>query len=143
MPSGHDRLIVDGLNVLGSRPDGWWRDRTTAFNRLIHDLQPLAAGRAGAVVVVVEGRAGDQVPEGRHGDVEVVHATRRGPDAADDRIVALVTAARSDAVGGDASPQHGRDVVVTADRALIDRVGGLGAHVLGPSRLLRLLRPEA
>ena len=41
MPADDGRLIVDGLNVLASRPDGWWRDREAAFGRLIADLQPV------------------------------------------------------------------------------------------------------
>lgn len=128
------RLIVDALNVLGSRPDGWWRDRTAAFERLIGALQPLAASRTGRVILVVEGRAGDAVPAGHHGDVEVVHAERRGRDAADDRIVALVTSARGTPAG-----RPPDDTVVTADRALIERVRACGAQVVGPSALLRLL----
>lgn len=131
------RLIVDGLNVVGSRPDGWWHDRAGAFERLIAELQPLASRRHGAVIVVVEGRAGESVRAGRHGDVEVVHAGRRGPDAADDRIVDLI--ATRPPTG---THQPGQDTVVTADRALIDRVGDAGATVLGPSTLLRLLAAE-
>ena len=137
MPPDDGRLIVDGLNVLGSRPDGWWRDRTGAFERLIAELQPLASRRRGAVIVVVEGRAGESVRAGRHGDVEVVHASRRGRDAADDRIVDLV--ATPPPAG---THRRGRDTVVTADRALIERVGDAGAEVLGPSTLLRLLAAE-
>ena len=132
--SDDGRLLVDGLNVLGSRPDGWWRDREAAFGRLIAELQPLAARRSGPVIVVVEGRAGAAIPPGRHGDVEVVHAQRRGRDAADDRIVSMVATPPR-------STTHGRphDTVVTADRALIDRVRELGAEVLGPATLLRQL----
>ena len=129
------RLIVDGLNVVGSRPDGWWRDRIGAFERLIAELQPLASRRRGAVIVVVEGRAGESVRAGRHGDVEVVHAGRRGRDAADDRIVALVTP--SSRATPTARPED--DTVVTADRALMERVRELGVQVLGPSALLRQL----
>lgn len=138
MPPDDARLIVDGLNVIGSRPDGWWRDRTGAFERLIAELQPLAARRTGAVIVVVEGRAGESLPAGRHGDVEVVHAERRGRDAADDRIVALLATPPRHAVALDPV----RDTVVTADRALIERVGELEAEVLGPSALLRLLAEQ-
>ncbi len=141
------RLLVDAANVIGSRPDGWWRDRTGAVQRLLAALQPLAAHRRGPVVVVVEGRVTEAVSAGRHSDVEVVHATRRGRDAADDRIVALVgdpaaPARRGDGEGDDLWPaQRGGapDIVVTADRELIDRVTELGAMVLGPRTLLRTL----
>lgn len=136
MSCDDDRLLVDGSNVIGSRPDGWWRDRTGALERLVEELQPLAATRRGRTVVVVEGRAGEGVRAGRHGDIEVVHAEHRGRDAADDRIVALVSTARSER-----GEHRGRDTVVTADRALIDRVEELGAQVLRPSTLLARLHP--
>ncbi len=122
---GGGRLLVDAMNVLASRPDGWWRDREAAYRRLITQLQPLAAGRPGPVIVVVEGRAGDALAPGTHGDVEVVHAGTRGPDAADDRLVALVEAAAHPA----------SDTVVTADRALRDRIEAIGATVIGPGAL--------
>lgn len=38
-------LIVDGANVVGSRPDGWWRDRAGATARLRDQLA--AAGARG------------------------------------------------------------------------------------------------
>jgi len=41
-------LIVDGANVVGSRPDGWWRDRAGAAVRLYDELAGLAErGAAG------------------------------------------------------------------------------------------------
>ncbi len=128
------RLIVDAMNVLASRPDGWWRDRTAAVARLLTELQPVGARRAGPVLLVVEGRAGAALHAGSHGDVEVVHATRVGRDAADDRIVALLEQRPTRATDGAAT-----DTVVTADRALRDRAQQLGARVLGPSLLLRQL----
>lgn len=125
--TGHDLplLVVDGANVVGSRPDGWWRDRAGAARRLRDALLPLAA--AGLpdlpppleVVLVVEGKArGVEDAEG----VRVVAA----PGAGDDTIVELVAAA---------GPR--RTVVVTADRGLRERVTALGAEVRGP----RALRP--
>ena len=137
MPPDEERLIIDAMNVLASRPDGWWRDRTSAIARLLAELQPLGAERAGPVLLVVEGRAGTALPAGRHGDVEVVHATRGGRDAADDRIVSLLE--QRSACGADDS---GSDTVVTADRALRDRAHRLGARVLGPSVLLDQLAAE-
>ncbi|MFP4634892.1 MAG: NYN domain-containing protein [Nitriliruptoraceae bacterium] len=123
-------LYVDAMNVLASSPDGWWHDRVAAFHRLIEQLQPLAAVREGRVVVVVEGRAGEQLPSGPHGEVEVAHASRRGRDAADDRIVELL-----------ADPAASRATVVTADRDLRDRATAAGAHVIGP-RTLRTATPS-
>lgn len=115
-------LVVDAANVVGSVPDGWWRDRAGATARLRDRLAPLAAaGLPGLsppldVVLVVEGRA-RAVPsiEG----VRVVSA----PGSGDDAIVALV--------GNE--PGDRTRVVVTADRELRDRVRRLGASVLGPS----------
>ncbi len=123
-------LIVDAMNVLASTPDGWWHDREAAYRRLIEQLRPLAAARAGRVLVVVEGRAGERLRAGPDGDVEVVHATRRGSDAADDAIVALL----DDAAVASAT-------VVTADRELRRRATAAGARVIGPQALRRTFTP--
>jgi hypothetical protein len=117
-------LIVDAANVVGSVPDGWWRDRAGATVRLRDRLAPVAAaGVAGIappveVVLVVEGAARGVPPiEG----VRVIAAPRSGDDA----IV--------DLVGGE--PADRTRVVVTADRQLRERVQRLGASVLGPGAL--------
>lgn len=117
-------VLVDAANVIGSRPDGWWRDRVGAVKRLVDELQGWAIGHAGNVVVVVEGAVCDGVDEGAHGGVEVRHAARSGVDAADDRIVELVRAA-----------SHLEVEVVTADRELRRRVVAFGAQVIGPRTL--------
>ncbi|NNJ06575.1 NYN domain-containing protein [Streptomyces sp. PKU-MA01144] len=118
-------LIVDGANVVGSVPDGWWRDRRGAAERLRDGLVPLAeegiSGRPGPVdvVLVVEGRARGvgSVPGVRVEDA---------PGSGDDRVVELV---RENA---------GRSaVVVTADRGLRERVEALGAEVVGPRAVRR------
>ena len=75
-------LVIDGANVVGSRPDGWWRDRPGAAGRLYARLLATPA-LAQHVVLVLEGRARSGVPEGLTGAVEVVHAVGDG----DDRIV--------------------------------------------------------
>lgn len=124
-------LIVDAANVVGSRPDGWWRDRAGAGVRLRDALVPVgerglppALPAPAEVVLVVEGAARD-VP-GTEG-VRVVSASGSGDDA----IVALVRA----------EPGR-RRLVVTADRDLRERVGALGAEVYGP-QWLRRDRPGA
>jgi hypothetical protein len=116
-------LIVDGANVVGSRPDGWWRDRAGAAQRLRDALLPVAAGGLPdlppplEVVLVVEGKArGVAAVDG----VRVVAA----PGSGDDTIVDLVATAH---------PR--RTVVVTADRGLRERVQSLGAEVRGPRAL--------
>jgi predicted RNA-binding protein with PIN domain len=123
------RLIVDGNNVIGSRPDGWWRDRAGAARRLIASLQALADRDGDHVAVVLDGRPLPDVPEGVHRGVLVAYATRPGRDAADDRIVDEVTRDRDPA----------SLFVVTSDRALADRVRALGAVVEGAGTLLRRL----
>ncbi|WP_395292545.1 NTP pyrophosphohydrolase [Kitasatospora hibisci] len=133
-------LVVDAANVVGSVPDGWWRDRRGATERLRDALAPIAGDgltdrRPGApewsrtgpldVVLVVEGAARGVAPVP---GVRVVAASGSG----DDRIVELVRAALA------ADPHRGC-LVVTADRELRGRVAALGAEVTGP----RAVRPGA
>ena len=106
------RWLVDGMNVIGSRPSGWWRDRPGAMRELVEQLRVLGE----PVTVVFDGRPFEL--DGGEG-VEVVFASRRGRDAADDDIAALVE--RSD------EPLR----VVTSDRALAERVREGGAEVVG------------
>jgi hypothetical protein len=145
-------IVVDVANVMGSRPDGWWRDRAGAAARLHGAIVRLAAsGRATlpddntvtpGFVVVLEGAAkaapipappsaaptsaaepGAADPV-RAGEVRVV----RAPGSGDDAIVAVVR------------ELPGRRVVVTADRELRDRSAAAGATVVGPRWLLGQLR---
>jgi nicotinic acid mononucleotide adenylyltransferase/predicted RNA-binding protein with PIN domain len=129
VPEARRRLIVDGNNVIGSRPDGWWRDRPGAARRLIAALQALAKRTGDRISVVLDGRPLPDVPEGVHDGVLVAYATRAGRDAADDRIVAEVERDRD----------PGSLVVVTSDRALADRIRALGARVEGADSLLAQL----
>jgi hypothetical protein len=117
-------LIVDAANVVGSVPDGWWKDRAGAAARLRDRLaRTTPAGLPDLpgpleTVMVVEGRARD-IPETE--GVRVV----RAPGSGDDAIVDLV-----------AREGTGRQVVVvTADRELRDRVRALGAEIRGPSAI--------
>ena len=113
-------LVVDGANVVGSVPDGWWRDRHAAAERLRDQLVPFARSGAGGLagplelILVVEGvaRGVSSVPGVR---------VEEAPGSGDDRIVALTAAA------GDRPC-----MVVTADRELRRRVTELGAQVTGP-----------
>ena len=114
-----ERLIVDGNNVIGSRPDGWWRDRAAATRRLVERLGARAAGLGERVTVVFDGPR----PEGLEAPpaVETMFAERSGRDAADDVIAALVAE----------DPQPGRLRVVTSDSRLAARVRAHGAEVVG------------
>jgi hypothetical protein len=109
--------LVDASNVIGSRPDGWWRDRAGADDRLVEAVARLP-GATDRYTVVLDRKGADR----EHDGVHVLHARRRGRDAADDVIVQLVADAddRTDLV------------VVTADRDLRRRVEALGARVAGP-----------
>jgi predicted RNA-binding protein with PIN domain len=118
-PEARRRLIVDGNNVIGSRPDGWWKDREGASRRLVAELQQRAATTPDRIAVVLDGRPLPGLPEGVHDGVLVAYARRVGRDAADDRIVEEV--ARDD--------HPSSLVVVTSDRALAARVRELGARV--------------
>ena len=122
-----ERLIVDGMNVIGSRPDGWWRDRDRAKRDLVAALRGFAARSGADVTVVLDGRPLDGLPEGAHGGVEVLYATRRGRDAADDRIAEIVAADEAPATL----------VVVTSDAGLRGRVRALGADAVGSSAFRR------
>ncbi|MCU1569311.1 MAG: pyrophosphohydrolase [Naasia sp.] len=126
-------LVVDGANVVGSRPDGWWRDRVGAAARLRASLGALAtAGVPGRelglpaehwwpeIVLVLEGQA-KALEDDEDGPVRILRAERDGDSA----LAAFVQSS------GPAT------TVVTADRALAARVPE--ASILRPGRLLELL----
>jgi hypothetical protein len=120
-------VLVDVANTVGSRPDGWWRDRAGATGRLLDRLARLpgreltgpdgAPVTVAALVAVVEGQARDvEAPE----EVRVVRATGSGDDA--------LAAVAAELAGEDL-------LVVTADRGLRDRLPA-AARVTGPGWLL-------
>ncbi len=104
---------------MGATADGWWRDRPAAVRRLLARLQCL-----GEPLVLVLDVPQPDLAEGDHDGVQVVYATRRGRDAADDRLRELVAAG---------------DEVVTSDRALRADLEAAGATVVGAATLLRRL----
>ena len=117
------------MNVIGSRPTGWWRDRPAAAARFAERLRRFAAGLDEEVILVLDGRPSPQLPAATVDGVRVVYARRGGPDAADDRIVELVAAA--------AKPEE--ITVFSSDRRLVERVRELGASARGAGELLRWL----
>ena len=121
--------IVDAMNVIGSRPTGWWRDRGAAVRRLLDATRRMVAATREPVTLVVDGRPPPQRLDGGDDSVRVVYASRAGANAADDRIVELVAS----------DPAPDRVHVVTSDRALQARVRELGARVLGAREWLRQL----
>jgi predicted RNA-binding protein with PIN domain len=123
------RWLVDGMNVVGSRPDGWWRDRRAAMRRLVDLLSAFAAETGEPLTVVFDGRPFDLSAPG----VEVAFASGRGPNAADHDIAARVQS--------DPDPQS--ITVVTSDRELADRVRASGAQVTGSGPFRRRLEELA
>ena len=124
-------VIVDGSNVIGCRPDGWWRDRAAAARRLVERLAAWSAHTGEPVVVVFDGPPLEDAPAPP--GVEVRFATRRGPDAADDVIAELVAQAPA--------PHALR--VVTSDAALAARVRVHGAAVTGARAFRDAVDPPA
>lgn len=133
-------VIIDGANVVGSRPDGWWRDRAGAARKLAGQL----------VAVLVDERAELVAGLGREPGQEVhVHLVLEGAAA---HVEDLPTSPRLDVVhapaDGDAAIAALAEkltaggvevVVVTADRALRERVLAVNATTVGPAALLRAL----
>jgi len=128
-------IVVDVANVMGSRPDGWWRDRAGAAVRLHDQIAVLAAsgrvslpdapgpdGEAGrpGFVMVLEGAARAAADRLAPAEVRVVQARGSGDDAIVDLVREL----------------PGRRVVVTADRELRQRSIAAGAEIAGPGWLL-------
>ncbi|TQM45733.1 hypothetical protein FB388_3133 [Pseudonocardia cypriaca] len=134
-------VVVDGANVVGSRPDGWWRDREGAARRLAGRIAAaLTTDRAGLaeafghpgaelqVHLVLEGAAARVEDLPTHPRLTIVRAEADG----DSTIAALAADLVTDGSGGPL-------VVVTADRALRERVRGSGAVTTGPGTLLNAL----
>ncbi|WP_344070342.1 NUDIX domain-containing protein [Microbacterium sediminicola] len=132
-------VIVDAANVVGSVPDGWWKDRAGAAGRLLERIGTWAGAGVPAenldlaedvwfpsVRVVLEGQAKAAAPAGARGALEIVHASASGDDA--------IVAAAEHAVS------HGEIVtVVTSDRGLAERVASIGAQTRGAGWLREML----
>jgi len=118
-------VVVDVANVMGSRPDGWWRDRAGAALRLYGEIAELAGRVPVRFVLVLEGRAREAAARIGAGDprVRVISAARSGDDSIVTETATLVASGVSCRV-------------VTADRELRHRCAAEGASVVGPSWLL-------
>jgi predicted RNA-binding protein with PIN domain len=121
------RWIVDGMNVIGSRPDGWWRDRDAAVVDLARRLGAFTAGSGDQVVVVFDGRRPSGLEDEDTGGLAVVFAGRGA--SADDEIARRVAV----------DPEPGSLRVVTSDAELAGRVRAAGASVLGSGEFRRRL----
>lgn len=124
------RWIVDAMNVIGTRPDGWWRNRQAAMVALVHELERWAATERQQVTVVFEHPA-PWVVESEV--IRVAHAPKAAPNSADHEIMRLL----------DEADDHPATItVVTSDAALAKRVRDAGAAVY-PARTFRnLIDPQ-
>lgn len=124
-------LVVDVRNVVGSTPDGWWRDPEGACARLLDALSEVVP-QGLRVTAAVDGHASERLPDGDRNGVEVVRAGG-GRDAADDAIVGML---RERDVPGPV-------LLVSADRELRDRATASRADVacVGPTWLRDRLAP--
>jgi uncharacterized protein YaiI (UPF0178 family) len=110
------RWLVDGMNVIGTRPDAWWKDRHGAMVRLVDLLERWAAASGEDVTVVFEQPPRPPISSSV---IDVAHAPRARKDSADDEIIRLLSG----------EPQPGSVRVVTSDNWLADRARAAGASV--------------
>jgi predicted RNA-binding protein with PIN domain len=119
------RWVVDGMNVIGTRPDAWWKDRHSAMVRLVGMLERWAAHSGADVTVVFEQPPSPPI---RSTVIVVAHAPRPRRDSADDEIMRLLRTEENPGIVR----------VVTSDLWLSDRVHAIGATV-EPSAPFRAL----
>ena len=112
------RWLVDGNNVFGSKPDGWWNNRTRAAERLTEAVARWCLGHDDTVVLVFDPPVAPSVLELAGGNLAVQAAPRRGRDAADHHLVALAEAATAPSEDGEPPAV----VVVSSDKGLIRRL---------------------
>ena len=115
-------LVVDAANVVGTRADGWWKDRAGAARRL-HEELLVGDTPFDEIVLVLEGGAKGGVKAGRDQHVRTVHAPRDGDSEIERQAK-------------DAVDRGARVTVITADNFLRARVQGIGAMAMSPSWLL-------
>jgi len=132
------RWIIDGNNVFGSRPDGWWNDRQVAATRFAQQVAVWCRTHDDDVAVVFDAPVSSSTVDLAGGNLTIVEAPRRGRNAADDHIVELVDSA----LAADDAPD--RITVVTSDRGLRRRLAA-GVDVIGAGRFLTLVdhHPES
>jgi predicted RNA-binding protein with PIN domain len=123
------RWLVDGMNVIGTRPDAWWKDRHAAMIRLVDMLERWAAASGEDVAVVFERPPSPPI---RSTVIEVAHAPRPRRDSADDEIIRRLAA--------DSDPGAVR--VVTSDLWLADRVHAAGATVQASASFRALIEDD-
>lgn len=125
------RWIVDGNNVYGSRPDGWWNDRGAAAARFAQRVAEWCRTHDDVVTLAFDGTLPTAVTDLGGGNLAIVEAPRRGRNAADDLIARLA----------DEHLDTHPDVeltVVTSDKGLRDRLDP-AVTVIGSGRFRELI----
>lgn len=120
------RWLIDAMNLIGSRPDGWWHDRDRAMRALAADLDRFVAESGDEVTAVF-----DKEPRGGL-DAEriaVRFARWKGRNAADHEIEIIV----------EADPEPGTLLVVTSDKRLAEKIRALGGKIVGSGDFRRTL----
>jgi predicted RNA-binding protein with PIN domain len=118
------------MNVIGTRPDGWWKNRRSAMVRLVDQLEAWASAEGHRVTVVFEHPTSPPI---RSSVIDVEHAPKAAANSADDEIVRLVRAADR--------PQE--ITVVTSDSTLADRVRDAGASTYPAASFRNLIDPPS
>jgi predicted RNA-binding protein with PIN domain len=115
------RWIVDAMNVIGTRPDGWWKNRRRALTGLVERLESWAVTEGHSVTVAFEH---PMTPPIRSTVVEIAYAPAAAANSADDEIIRLILA----------DPDPPEITVVTSDAGLAQRVRDAGATVYSAAR---------
>lgn len=126
--AGGVQYLVDGNNVFGARPDGWWNDRAGAMARFTQRVAEWCRTHSDEVTIVFDQPVPDAALQLAGGNLRVVAAPRRGRDAADDHIAELAR------LVGEPSGL----VVVTSDRGLRGRLPS-GVTTVGAGRFRELV----
>jgi hypothetical protein len=121
------RWVIDAMNVIGSRPDGWWKDRRGAVGRLVEQVERWASGAGEPVTVVLERPPSPPIVSDT---VEIAWAPHPAPNSADAEIVRLLPRELE---------EDSEVTVVTSDRDLADQARSLGAGVEGAASFRRRL----
>jgi predicted RNA-binding protein with PIN domain len=115
------RWLIDGMNLIGTKPDGWWNDPDRAMVRLAEALAEYSRSTGDEVTVVFDRQPRDfPAIDG----VRIVFASRKGRNAADHEIEKMV----------EADPSSATLRVVTSDKRLKEKVEGFGARVISSGR---------
>ena len=125
------RWVVDGNNVFGSRPDGWWNDRPAAQRRLAQRTAEWCRTHDDEVLLVFDAPLADETARLAGGNLAIVESSRRGRDAADHEIVERLAALED---SGDTADVR----VITSDQGLRERIPAW-ASVWGVGRFRELI----